>query len=106
MKHKAAAIDYAVWILQSLITLLIALFLYRKMSLININEGFIRVLVLLIAFESVCTLVFEFLFVYGSESGFSLFISSFMIGGEVNLKGIAFTLFTFRYFNASFEIPE
>jgi hypothetical protein len=106
MDHTAAVIDYTVWILSSLLTMLIALHLFRKISLLNINEGLIRVLVLLITAESVCTLIFEFLFIYGSDSGFSLFINSFMIGGEINLKGIALTLFTFRYFSASLEIPD
>ena len=106
MDHTAAVIDYTVWILSSLLTLLIALHLFRKISLLNINEGLIRVLVLLIAAESVCTLIFEFLFIYGSDSGFSLLVNSFMIGGEINLKGIALTLFTFRYLCASLEIPD
>ncbi len=106
MDHTAAVIDYTVWILSSLLTLLFALHLSRKISFLNINEGLIRVLVFLIAAESICTLIFEFLFIYGPESGFALFVSCFMIGGEINLKGIALTLFTFRYVSASLEIPD
>jgi hypothetical protein len=76
------------------------------MNLVHINEGLIRALVLLIVAESVCTLIFEFLFMFGLDSGFPLFVISFTLGGEVNLKGISLSLFTFRYLNASLEIPE
>ena len=73
---------------------------------LKINEGLMRVLVLLIAAESACTLIFEFLFIYGPDSGFSLFVNSVMLGGEINLKGFALTLFIFRYLSVSLEIPD
>ena len=76
------------------------------MHLINVKESLIKTLALLIAAQSVCTLVFESILVFGSNSGFQLYLSSFMIGGEISLSGIALCLLTFKYFATSLETPK
>ena len=58
MKHPAKIVDYAVWILQGLVPLIFSLLILRKMSSLNVNEGLIRTLVLLVLAESVCGLIF------------------------------------------------
>ena len=107
MGHPAAVLDYSAWILQALTTLLLSLLLLRKMKQLNVYQGLIKVLVLLMIAESVCTLVFEFTFAIGSKtSTFNILITSVMIGGEVSFKGFQLCLFAFRYLEASYESPQ
>jgi len=57
--------------------------------------------------ESLCTLIFEFLFVFArSDSTFVIVITSFTIGGEVTFKAFSLTLFVFKYLDASLEQPH
>jgi len=106
MKHPAAVFDYTIWILQAVATLLLAAYLFRKTSIMGVNHGLIRKLVLLLIAESFCTIVFEFMFAFGSQTTFQVLVSSFMIGGEATFKGISLCLFAFKYLNASLESPD
>lgn len=64
-------------------------------------------LAILITVESIFGLIFQFLFMYGSSANLlQLFIISFMVGGNINVKGYSLTLFTFRYLSSSLEAPE
>ncbi len=58
MKHPAKIVDCTVWILQGLLPLIYSLLTLRKMYALNISEGLIRTLVLLVLAESVCGLIF------------------------------------------------
>lgn len=106
MRHPVRNIDYAVWILQGLLPLIASLFLLKKINSLQLHESFVRTLVLLVVLESVLGLIFQFLYMYGSGGHLQLFIISFMIGGEVNMKGYSLTIFAFRYYNSSLEVPE
>ena len=105
MKHPAATIDYAMWIVQAIATLLIATYLYWKTSKQGVNEGLIRKLILLIIVESCFTVVFEFTFAFGAKKTLNNVVTSFTIGGEETLKGFSLCLFAFKYLDASFESP-
>ena len=68
MKNPAAVFDYAIWILQALATIVLSIYLLRKTMILKVNQGLIKVLLLMMVAESVCTLVFEFIFAFSSES--------------------------------------
>lgn len=105
MLHPVAITDYALWILQALITLIFSVVVYRRLSILEVNEGLMKILVILIMAESICTLLFEPMFALGANSKAKVFVSSVAIGGEVSLKALALCLFAFKYYSACIETP-
>lgn len=94
------------WIIQCIVPLIVSILFLRKMTQLHLKRGLIRTLVLLVAVESVCSLFLQILIVCAPTGKVPLVITSFMLGAEVNLKGLALCLFTFQYFSASLEVPE
>ena len=106
MKHFAADFNNSIWILQALATLTITVFVFHRLSFLELNYGFIRTMVSLIILESVFTLVFDSMIMLQVSSKLAIAVYSIAIGGEVCVKGLALCLFAFKYYSSSFEVPS
>ena len=97
-------IDYTVWIVEALITLIISICLLRKL-LKKGFKGFMIQLIWCIIMESLCTLVDEFTDIFGPKTSLFSFIISVAVGGEVAFKSITLWLFGVKYLKSSYEMP-
>ena len=64
MEDPLQKINLAAWITQCIVPLIASILFLRKMAQNNIKKGLIRTLVLLVAVESVCSLILQILLVY------------------------------------------
>jgi hypothetical protein len=65
-----------------------------------------KLLVIFLMAESICTLIFEPMFATGANSNLEVLVSSVAIGGEVSFKALALCLFSFKYCSACLETPQ
>lgn len=85
---------------------MIAVFVYRRLSFLELNYGFMRTMVCLIVVESIFTLVFDLMITLRVSSKLGIAVYSFAIGGEVCVKGLTLCLFAFKYYSSTFEVPS
>jgi len=101
-----STLDYLAWIIQAMVTLVLAFDLLKRMKQVQLDGQIWYRLVWLIVLESLATLIFEFMFwLIVDKSSIVIITYSVAIGAEVAFKQISLWLFGLTYLKSSLEMP-